>query len=158
MNEKNRMLKLSGILSESELSFLKNSYYGIEVPAQSIKNYDDKLKVVLGKDYFLYKSNKDERDGDGQYHITVISPMEYPSLKKKGTTSLIGDSIDGKPKFLGLGKAEKGENTSYYIVVEFPEANELRKSIGLKEKDFHVTLGFNKKDVHDIPKDKSTII
>lgn len=152
------MLKLSGIIKEVELKFIKDSYFGIDVPPSSIKDYEKKLKKYLGDEYETYKKNKDERDGSSRYHITIISSSEYRELKKNNLENLIVDSIDGKPELLGIGMATNNEDVAYYVVVQFKEGNDLRASLGLKEKDFHVTLGFKNKDVHNTSKNEDTII
>ena len=59
---------------------------------------------------------------------------------------------------LGVGKAVDGDNevyvththnanrvTRYFVVLDWKSANEMRKSMGLSPKDFHITLGFKEK-------------
>lgn len=158
MKEKIRLMKLSGILNEVEIDVIKNSYAGIEIPYESIKKYDDKLRGLLGDSYEQYKANKERRDGAGEYHMTIISPPEFGVLRKTKKDNEIPSSLMGNPKMIGVGAAKKGEDEAYYVVIDFPEANELRKSLGFEPKDFHVTLAFKNKDVHGVPKDSTTLI
>ena len=41
---------------------------------------------------------------------------------------------------LGLGKAEKNENKTFFIVVKSDDLQEVRKSFGLPEHDFHAPV------------------
>lgn len=158
MKDKKRLMQLSGLLNEVGIDVIKNSYAGIEIPYSSVKKYDEKLKNILGDKYEEYKSNKERRDGVGEYHMTIISPPEFGGLKKTKKDGDIPSSLIGNPKMIGVGVARKGEDEAYYVIVDFPEANELRKSLGLESKDFHVTLAFKNKDVHGAPKDSTTLI
>lgn len=63
---------------------------------------------------------------------------------------------DWKP--LGIGKAVQGEDEVYYMVVDWPSAVELRTLLGMPEKDFHITIGFKKKDLHNVSKNEKTIV
>ena len=114
-------------------------------------------------------NNKNTRD-KGKWHFTIISPKEAQEIRSK-----IGDSkfneilkeydVEITPRILGLGKQVKSGSEAYYFVIDpgsMPD--ELRKrlsseaGIELKKQDYHITLGFNPKDVFDVPKDASTII
>ena len=59
--------------------------------------------------------------------------------------------------FFGLGKTVKNSDVCYFIVLESQEANELRKTVGLANRDFHITLGFDERDIHNVSKSKATI-
>lgn len=101
----------------------------------------------------------------GEYHITIVSPPELSSALKKGTWSsmeVVSDlakdwKIVGDPKYVCIGKQEKGDNATYFIVVDWPEAQEFRKEqFFLDKRDLHITLGFRQSDIHGVPKDAST--
>lgn len=103
----------------------------------------------------------------GEYHITIISPPELSSAIKKGVwasmevvSDLVKDwKITGEPKYVCVGKQEAGDNATYFIVVDWPEAQEFRKEqFFLNKRDLHVTLGFRQSDIHDVPKDASTCV
>ena len=101
----------------------------------------------------------------GEYHITVVTPPEMKEiLDRHGWnwetlhTKINGAPVEGKPRYVCLGKQEKGDNAVYYIVVEWGEVNEIRRKMGLQAKDLHVTLGFRQEDIHDVLKNQGTCI
>ena len=104
----------------------------------------------------------------GEYHVTILDPADIKVLKpQKGMSnsqfdawlkSFEGQTISGKWTSLGVGTATKGDNTAYFEVISWPEAQRWRKDLGLGEKDLHITIGFIGSDVHGVPKDKSTLI
>lgn len=101
----------------------------------------------------------------GEYHITIITPDEVSDLlTRKGwkddklRADIEGHRFESAPKYVCLGKQEKGDNAVYYIVVRWPKAQEFRARFDLGNFDFHVTLGFRTADIHDVPKNSSTCI
>ena len=103
----------------------------------------------------------------GEYHITIVSPPELSSAIKNGTWGSISAvaelakdwKITGEPKYVCIGKQEKDDNAAYFIVVDWPEAQEFRKEqFFLGKKDLHITIGFRQSDIHDVPKDKTTCV
>lgn len=110
---------------------------------------------------------------DSQYRTDRASCLELVSQQ------LLGTSL----KVMGLGRVQRSakpsilvswheqavdENANYYskdakheaffVVIEWPEAQRLRSQMGLPVKDFHITLGFTEKDIHNCRKDLSTLI
>ena len=58
-----------------------------------------------------------------------------------------------------MGKQSKDQNEVYFLVVYCEYFNKLRRQVGLKPKnDYHITIGFKFKDIHDISKGLDTII
>jgi hypothetical protein len=55
---------------------------------------------------------------------------------------------------IGVGQATKETNTAYFIVCESEKLDAIRTRFGLPKHDFHITIGFNPKDVHGVPKNK----
>lgn len=88
---------------------------------------------------------KNQRDGENNYHLTVINPNE--SIGELDLNKQYNFDI------LGLGNNEG----CYYLVCVSAELDNLRLEMGLESKDFHITLGFDLVDKHNIPKDISTI-
>lgn len=108
-------------------------------------------------------------------HLTLVGPLEISQLPEKykkdrvscareafealkGTSFQIlgvGRVIDIKP--VVIGAEDNGNNETMFAVVLWPEAQKWRRSLGLGDKDFHITLGFQKSDIHNVPKDASTI-
>jgi hypothetical protein len=55
-------------------------------------------------------------------------------------------------ELLGVGMASKNTNTAYFIVCSSDSLDAVRTRFNLPKQDFHVTLGFNTKDVFGVPK------
>lgn len=102
---------------------------------------------------------------EGTYHITFITPPESGKLKTlsdedleelKRIDSLLesGEGIN----ITGIGiidgaerndlREKDKENKVCFATVEVPEMQAFRRKIGLPEKDFHITLGFENNDIH----------
>lgn len=114
--------------------------------------------------------NRVKRDGD-KAHITLLGP---PDAKKAIALMAERDGIskgeaEKKLKELakegvaenftakGLGKAESGGKTAYFVVVSWPGGEAFRESLGLDPdgQDFHITVGFGDNgDVHGVPKNR----
>ena len=146
------------------LEYLKdtvgNNYIGVNIYTDFIQPYLERLKNIIGDDYEIYIKNQQNRD-HGHYHITVINVMDYNKLSKDlGMDKLINslepvfDFDFDDLQFLGIGKAEKGGNTAYFIVVRSEKLQEVRKKYGLPEQDFHITIGFKWKDVFGVSKNE----
>ena len=114
------------------------------------------------KDSNIFINNQRQRDKNN-FHITVINVMDFNKLKKEKSFSmyLLVNTLNEFNNFnvLGIGMAQKNDNIAYYVILENDDLNHIRQSLGLKKIDFHITLGFNYKDVHGISKGiKSKII
>jgi hypothetical protein len=68
------------------------------------------------------------------------------------------DGVEADWEALGLGHVRADGNEAFFIVVKWPAMNRLRMSIGLQETDFHITVGFKPRDVHDVEKDETTLL
>jgi hypothetical protein len=55
-------------------------------------------------------------------------------------------------ELLGVGMASKSDNKAYFIVCSSDSLDAVRTRFNLPKQDFHVTLGFNTKDVFGVPK------
>ena len=139
------------------------NYLAIKVELSN-KPFLDRLESELGEDFLLYTGNQIERDG-GKYHITVINVMDYGRLVKSlGMDKFVSalqpileyeiDDLD----MLGVGKAESKGNTSYFVVCESDKLDAVRTRFGLPKQDFHITLGFDKRDVFGVTKDANTLL
>jgi hypothetical protein len=137
----------------------------IDKSSNSIDKFLIDLKSRIDEEEFeLYTDNQEKRD-KGEYHITVISVMDYGRLTKamgmdKFVTALqpvleyVIDDID----MLGVGKAEGKGNTTYFVVCESDKLGAVRTRFELPKQDFHITIGFDKKDVFGVVKDKSSLL
>lgn len=95
------------------------------------------------------------------YHVTLINAAQWGSLAKRELTEEVLDLLNGKEFSFnchGIGKAQKDENTAHFLILENAELNQLRAKYDLKPHDFHMTLAFNEKDVHGVPKNKETCV
>lgn len=110
----------------------------------------------------------------GAHHVTIVSPPELGRMLSKfqgdneaclelcyqqlvgSTFHIIG--IGTVTKQMEIDGEKRTEEKSYFAAVEWPEAQQFRKKLGLKAHDFHITLGFKNKDVHGLAKDASTLI
>ena len=140
------------------------NYLAIKVELSNIQPFLDRLESELGEDFLLYTGNQIARDG-GKYHITVINVMDYGRLTKsmgmdKFVSALqpILEYVIDDLSMLGVGKAEAKGNTTYFVVCESDKLDAVRKRFGLPKQDFHITLGFDKKDVFGVTKDKSSLL
>ena len=152
----------------NKLSFIQdtvgNNYIGIVVPYSKVTNFLDKMYELIPDDYSKYLGNQQRRD-HGQYHITILNVAECNMLSNKMGIDKFTQRIEHLTEvsvddiqYYGLGSASKNENTAFYIIVKSTTLEEIRKSLGLQPKDFHVTIGFNWKDVHGVDKGTSTLV
>ncbi len=140
---------------------LGQNYLGIKIDNIDILPFLDRLRSLLGKeDYDLYTQNQQTRD-HGVYHMTVINVMDYNRLAKsmgvdnfvKALQPIFEYEIDDL-EMLGVGKAEGKGNTAYFVVCQSEKLDVIRTRFELPKHDFHITLGFDKKDVFGVPKNE----
>lgn len=101
------------------------------------------------------------------FHLTMITPSESDVLKKLSGQKIdelyqISNELQNNTGFeiagIGFIDGSKQENLVdtdkrkkvCYIAINSPRLQEFRKSIGLPEKDLHITLGREKGDIHEI--------
>jgi hypothetical protein len=138
-----------------------NNYLGIKIPNVSLQSYLNDLKEVLGEeDYNTFTENQIKRDG-GHHHITVINVADHNRLSKQMGIDRFVNSLDPIFKYpiddvrlLGVGRAQKNENVAFYVVCNSEKLDAVRTRFELGNQDFHITLGFNFKDVFGVPKNE----
>ena len=108
-------------------------------------------------DLYILNKNKINRDGE-HYHITLFSVLEYNKIKSDFDMDDMSYLIINDIIFEGIGYAIKNNNEAYYIVVNSEALNGVRKDYGFGDKDLHITLGFDNKDVHGVSKGIETLI
>jgi hypothetical protein len=137
----------------------------IDKSTNSIDKFLIDLKSRIDEEEFeLYTDNQEKRD-KGEHHITVINVMDYSRLTKamgmdkfvEAIQHILEYEIDDL-QMLGVGKAESKGNTSYFIVCESDKLDAVRTRFELTKQDFHITIGFDKKDVFGVVKDKSSLL
>jgi hypothetical protein len=140
---------------------LGNNYLGIDIPYEIIEPYLTRLEEVIGEEnYQIFTKNQQTRDS-GKHHMTVINVMDYNRLSKDmgvdkfiNSLELVFDYEIDDLEMLGIGTATKDTNTAYFIVCKSDKLDAIRTRYELPKFDFHVTLGFNVKDVFGVPKNK----
>ena len=140
---------------------LGNNYLGLDIPVSVVQPHLNELRDILGEDdYVKFTENQIKRDG-GHYHITVINVMDYNRLSKQMGIDKFVNSLDPIFKYpiddlrmLGVGRAQKNENTAFFIVCDSAKLDAIRTRYELQKQDFHVTLGFNWKDVFGVRKNE----
>ncbi len=106
--------------------------------------------------YKLLMKFKHQRDGLGHFHITVFNSMEckkYPYL-----LMFNGVDINTPNEFKGIGTIKSGGAQTFYVIVENTELTSILNVHELNPKHFHITLGFNPKDLFTEPKTVDTLI
>jgi hypothetical protein len=140
---------------------LGNNYLGIDIPYEIVEPYLTRLEEVIGEEnYKIFTKNQQTRDS-GKHHMTVINVMDYNRLSKEigvdkfiNSLELVFDYEIDDLEMLGIGTATKDTNTAYFIVCKSDKLDAVRNRYELPKFDFHVTLGFNLKDVFGVPKNK----
>jgi hypothetical protein len=138
-----------------------NNYLGLDIPVSVVQPHLNELRDILGEDdYDKFTENQIKRDG-GHYHITVINVADYNRLSKHMGIDKFVNSLDPILKYpiddlklLGVGRAQKNENTAFFIVCDSAKLEAIRNRYDLQKQDFHVTLGFNFRDVFGVPKNE----
>jgi len=119
-----------------------------------IENRLDIDGQIVSKDFI---HNQVTRDA-GIHHITLIFKKEL-EVSKNILKTLVDDlkSVKGWDKIIivGLGQVK---NQVYYYVVLWPAGNAFREKLGLKPKNFHITVGFKESDIHGVDKGLTTLI
>ena len=135
--------------------FAGGRYFGCHINKTRVTSHLVAMQEELGvAKMSVYEGNKVKRDRGYIYHMTVVSPPEMKDLRGRKYTDFPENPT---VTFEGLGRVNEGENEAYYIVCSSPELDKWREDNGLPKKDFHITLGFSRKDVHTMGKGEDTI-
>jgi hypothetical protein len=140
-------------------------YYAMDIDRVTISKYITQLREEV-VDLTLFNQlilNQSKRDSN-KHHITVLNAINVGSLiKNMGEYEFIKiiKEIEGVDivdlKILGLGASSVGNNISYYVVVVSDTIDEILSALGLSKKDLHITIGYDEKDVFDVPKNQLLI-
>jgi len=138
-----------------------NNYLGIKFDKGTIEPFLNQLKEIIGDDDFENFTQNQQRRDSGSYHMTVINVMDYNKLAKENGIDKFVSSLDSVFKYeiddlrlMGVGTAERNGNRAYFIVAQSDKLEAVRSRYGLREHDFHITLGFNHKDVFGVSKNE----
>lgn len=138
-------------------------YLGAIVSRADLQPYLKQLKTILADDFDDFRANQAARDHQS-FHVTLINPIEYQHVNKDlvqellSSTKSVSFSSQLEVTLLGLGKVEKAEQSTYFVVAQSHSGQLIRQRFLLKAKDFHVTLGFSPSDIYGVRKNKSTLI
>lgn len=102
------------------------------------------------------RTNQQKRDG-AEYHITIVNKAEVKAVGQSNAKEHCREMVkSGEINVieLGLGSVTDKENghKTYFLLVHSPECDRIRNDLNLESIDFHVTLGFDCKDIHDMGK------
>lgn len=134
-------------------------YVGIKVNQADIAVYLEQLQAILKDDYAEFRQHQAARDMNS-FHLTLLSPNEFQFADK--TKIPFGENT--AIRLIGLGKVEQEQQANslkkvtYFIVAQSEQAQFFRQSLTLKNKDFHVTLGFKPSDIYGVRKGVDTLI
>ncbi|MGB1197548.1 MAG: hypothetical protein ACPG46_00790 [Thalassotalea sp.] len=128
-------------------------YLGGIVDKAIVELYLTQMKALLNEDFIDYRQHQIARD-HGQFHITLVNPYEYQTIAKNNFSLATAFTV----KLHGLGRVEKDNSATYFVVASSESAQRFRQSLLLKSKDFHVTLGFNPQDIYSERKGLDTLI
>ena len=113
------------------------------------------LSALIGAETTAaYGANLLARNG-GAYHITIVSPPECVEL---GLDPAMVGACRFTFHFLGLGRAAREGEETFYTVCESAEVQDFRRSLRLPRRDLHVTLAFRNEDIHGVPKGRETLV
>lgn len=136
----------------------KQPYLSLMVPDELVGSYNNVLRDnIVDADSCIEK--KQIRDS-GVSHITVVSAAEFGKMKKIAPEKLERVlSLKQVDVFCsGIGSVGDGQNATYFSLVSSGYLDGVRDSLGLGKKDFHITLGFKEKDLHNYRKDRNSEI
>ena len=141
-----------------EISELRDNsglvYLGGKVSLADLSGYLEQLKTALGEEqYTIYRQYQAARDQQ-TFHITLVNPYEYQTINKAQLT--LPEQF--RVILHGLGHVENDEKNSYFVVASSADGQFIRQNLLLKNKDFHVTLGFFPADIYGVSKGQDTLI
>ncbi|KAL0478926.1 hypothetical protein AKO1_007833 [Acrasis kona] len=142
---------------------------------------NDNPTDLVPKDYIV---QREKRDGP-EHHLTIFFVNEFKTAQNNLEKAYVEEVKDLKTnkkynndqeskiqlwmdvlskvitcdwKNFGVGKVVQGSDETMFQVIDWPSANECRQKLGLGKKDFHLSLGFKARDLHNVPKNVSTLV
>eukprot|EP00300_Choanocystis_sp_HF-7_P000115 c10099_g1_i1.p1 GENE.c10099_g1_i1~~c10099_g1_i1.p1 ORF type:complete len:1245 (+),score=232.27 c10099_g1_i1:42-3776(+) len=111
---------------------------------------------------------REARDGPA-HHITIATKDELRIVLQQGDQESAragaleqilraAQALDVDLLDLGLGSAMSGKAKAYFKVILWPAANRFRARFDLPPHDFHITVGFNPSDCHNISKGITSLL
>lgn len=109
------------------------------------------------------RRRREERDGaDAHHHITVANAKALQGIPPELTVEQVFDRLKGVPddwKPVGLGSVrnESGHH-AFFVVLSWPSMTQTLAELGIPDQHFHITLGFQADDIHNLPKDETSLV
>jgi len=139
------------------------TYLGAIVSRAELAVYLNQLEKLLGEEFQQYRAFQAARDHQ-LFHMTLVSPPEYQLADKAVVEKLLASDVNGELSrqininLLGLGTVARDNNKTYFVVAQSVDGQSIRQHFLLKNKDFHITLGFKPSDIYSVTKDSTTLI
>lgn len=135
-------------------------YLGIDIKTIDLDSNGVLFNNLLNQFYRLIPNSLEYNDNllirnNFKYHITVLNVYEWNKSNKQ---ILFDNPNIFDVEFLGIGTAKKNDNQTWFVVVKSLLIDKIREKLGLYKKDLHITIGFIKKDISNVPKDEHTLI
>ena len=130
-------------------------YLSAIVDRAALHPYLDALRSYLGENRANRYILNLKRRNAGTFHITVLSPFEYGKVFGRLEHNV---RVHGHAVLHGVGCVQRPTEETYYIVVTCSEFAHFRHSLDLPPRDFHITLGFRTRDIHNVRKDLRTLL
>ena len=104
------------------------------------------------------------RDGVDNVHVTIMNVAEWGGIKKykpellTRVECLLETQVSMAFHGIGHTMGTNMINLAWYGILSCESMVRLRENIGIRAKDFHVTMAFSPKDVFDSPKGLATMV
>jgi len=161
---KSTMIKKNIHITISQLKDSQgNIYLGAIINKATLSLYLTQLEQYLLDDFTDYREHQAKRDHQ-LFHLTVVNPIEYKVINKNLLNKVLDiNSIQNNQTginvtLLGLGSVKKNSKATYFIVAQSDDGQLIRQKLLLKNKDFHVTLGFKPSDIYGVSKGVETLL
>lgn len=130
-------------------------FVGLEIPQRAL--YPDLIvmRKILGERAHAYEDAFKSRY-KGHYHLTLLNSEEYRLLDFNRVQAILGRAAS--VELVGLGRHFSPLGDTFYTVCRSQDLELVRRELTDVRHDFHVTLGFDGKDVHGVRKDLSTLL
>ena len=131
-------------------------YFAVHVPNEILYSQLKDMQCYLSPDKFKrFTKNQLQRDNN-RHHITITPPQLFTKDIEKNIKPYLGKTV--AVNFIGLGRIQQPDNSVYFVVCQSSDIESIVSKLRIPFHDLHVTLGFEKHDVFDQPKDKSSLI
>lgn len=158
-NEIDQVVKKAVPGNESGAAF--RAVLGKSDHLDSTKNSNNESKPVTNKKQ-LNKSHS--REQIGERILQFCQSFLQDRLIREQDWFVVGIGQQVKPSARGRGRtnrlmsAPSGPARCFFLVCSYPRAAALRKKLGLPPKDFHISLGYNERDLHECSKGVDSLL